>query len=456
MLAEGEHERRRGVFLPRRATSAILAPLRKIALFSDRDWTVNAAAILAVAGVALVPFIVAADQIDRFRTIKESAMRTEALIGLLLLTIAATFGDRERLRALARRRDVLGILGAGIVWIAFTTIISTNRLLSAPVLVTWVAAALVFITVWYGAPRIGLAIIDVLVPAAVLNTVLAVLQETGRWNPFTVSPRMPLHMRATACLGNPNIVGTFLALHVVVLLVAAIEVHGVRRWMYAAGAVVGAAGVLFSQTRTAVIGLAAGVVLISIGRSWKRALLLVAGLVLALGLALALHMRVVTSLLAIPRAIAQGQLNVVASERVSAALAAIEMTRDRPITGIGPGTYKYHYMPYIVRVEERYPASLVEQSGTNFGETHNDHLQTLAEIGAVGYLLFLGIVALVVLSARRVAVVDDLRRRLATRVAFPLAGTLLVLCLAQFPLQVAVTRELIVSFGALLVGWSES
>jgi hypothetical protein len=39
-------------------------------------------------------------------------------------------------------------------------------------------------------------------------------------------------------------------------------------------------------------------------------------------------------------------------------------------------------------------------------------------------------------------------------IAIPAAIALLVLCLAQFPLHVAATRQLVVTLAGLIVGWS--
>lgn len=134
-------------------------------------------------------------------------------------------------------------------------------------------------------------------------------------------------------------------------------------------------------------------------------------------------------------------------------LAALEMARDRPLTGLGPGTFKYHYMPYKVRAAGKHPHVVRHAMSENFGEVHNDHVQLIAETGVVGYLLFLATVA-VLIRRIRTAESPETRPQIARAMIVPLAGTLLTLCLAQFPLYVPIVRHLIVTMAGLLTGWS--
>jgi O-antigen ligase len=102
---------------------------------------------------------------------------------------------------------------------------------------------------------------------------------------------------------------------------------------------------------------------------------------------------------------------------------------------------------------DRYPRTLRGTTGTNFGEVHNDHAQLLAETGLPGYLLFLAAIFAIVRAVRE-RKTTDARSSIARGIALPLAGTLLVLGLAQFPLYVTITRQLLVTMAGLLIGWS--
>lgn len=407
---------------------------------------------LVTAATLIVPLAVTPDLLDRFRVIKESITRSEGILGLFLIVLAAAFGGVERLREMLRERAIVAITVAGVVWAGVTSLTSTHRLLSVESFVTMLTSTIVFLIVWYAAPRISLTILDVLVPAALINTLLAALQEYGLYQPFTVDPDTYRHLTATALIGNPNIVGSYLALVAVILAAAAARIGGARRWLYALGAFFTAAGVFVSQTRTAVIALMAGLVLLAIGRSVKRAALVGLGLAVLFGAGAALNMRVIKRLTALPRSISTRGLEAVTSGRVTPAVAALEMFRDHPATGVGPGTYGFQYMAYHVRVREKHVLAGEGVRPTSFGEAHNDHLQLLAETGLPGYLLFLTAVAVVARAGRRAD--DTPRARIARGLAVPLTGTFLVLCLAQFPLHVAVTRHLVMTMAGLIVGWS--
>jgi len=406
---------------------------------------------LVTLAVLIVPLAVTPDLLDRFRVIKESITRAEGILGLFLIVVAVAFGNADRIREMLRERAVAGIVAAGVVWGGITTLTSTHRQLSLEAFATLLTSAMVFVLAWYAAPRISLLILDVLVPATMVNAVLAALQEYGVYNPF-VSNSVYRHLSATALIGNPNIVGSYFALVAVILAAAATRIEGTRRWFYAFGATIAAAGVLVSQTRSAAIAMIAGLGLLAIGRSVKRAGLIALALVALFGAGIAMDLRIMKRLATLPRSISTQGLEAATSGRVTPAITALTMFRDFPVTGVGPGVFGFQYMPYHIRVRDRLPA---ERSGirpTNFGEAHNDHLQLLAETGLPGYLLFLAAVFAVLRSGRQS--VDTIHGSLARGLAIPVTGALLVLCLAQFPLHVAVTRQLIVTVAGLIVGWS--
>jgi O-antigen ligase len=423
-----------------------IAPRRDFA-----SWATLGTALLATLGMLIVPLACAPDLIDRFRIIKESVMRAEAIIGLFLVIVAVLFGAIPRVREMLRERALFGIAIAGMLWGVITTLTSTHRLHSFDSLASVVAAIVLFLVIWFAAPRVSLVAIDLLVIAAAINATLAALQEYAIYNPFKVHELVSTHLTATALIGNPNIVGSYLALVAVILVTAATAIRGFRRAWYILGALFATAGVLVSDTETAVVTLAAGVGLLMIGRSWKRAVALALIVAAMFGAGVALRIPVIVDLLALPQRIARHGLEVALSGRVAPAIIALRETKAHPITGIGPGTYGYHFMPERTRltVENNYPVGL----GVNFGEVHNDHLQILAEAGIPAYLLFLGAIVALITTTRDADATTD-RGRFIRMVAIPLAGAFFVLCLAQFPLQVAVTRHLVITMAALVAGWS--
>jgi O-antigen ligase len=146
---------------------------------------------------------------------------------------------------------------------------------------------------------------------------------------------------------------------------------------------------------------------------------------------------------------------VLFSERLPPFLSALDMFRSHPLLGVGPGTFKYHFMDARMEIDKHYPASWTRGWPMNFGETHNDHLQTAAESGLPGYLLFLAAIGVIGLSARRkrTAAAAPATARFAHAFRAPLAVTFFVLCLAQFPLQIAAPRLMILTLAALSLGW---
>lgn len=72
-------------------------------------------------------------------------------------------------------------------------------------------------------------------------------------------------------------------------------------------------------------------------------------------------------------------------ERINRWACAIEMWKDKPIFGFGPGTYMFEYAPYQLK------GNYTEIS-TNFGDVgnaHSEYLGPLAEMGLPGLLIFL-------------------------------------------------------------------
>ena len=346
----------------------------------------------------------------------------------------------------------------GVAWTGLTALLSTYRDLSSDSFVSVLTSALLFLAVWYAAPRISLAIIDLLVPVVMINAALAAVQEYAIFDPFLHDdPELAQHLKATGLIGNPNVVGSFMALAAVILSVAAARARGLRRWLYLLGALVATASVLVSLTRTALFALAAGLVLLAIGPSRRRAAAVIVAVALLLGAGVLFRVPLVMRVMEVPKLAREGGLEVASSGRVAPALAAWEMFRDRPLTGVGPGAYRHGYTEYKTRVRRQYGAAIAGTTPTTFADAHNDHLQLLAEVGLPGYLLFVAfLVALWLATRRGERDDDDVRRRIARTLVVPLGGAFVVLALAQFPLHLAVTRHLLVTFAGLAIGWSRS
>jgi O-antigen ligase len=416
-------------------------------------WERVAFPLLTAAGLIVLAAIVAPERTDRFRLVKDLSLRFEGALALVLVAAAIAWAGSGRIRQMLREdRPAALILLAVLAWSTVTTLLSTNRLLSTPSLVDVFSAAAVFIMVWYGARWIPQWMLATLILTATLTTTLVSLQAFRIWQPFHFDATVTApHHANTALIGNPNDVGSYLALVAIVLFAVASVERRLPMVVYGMGALIATAGVVISQTRTAVLALAIGLLVVTVRRSRRTALIAILLLVIAGTVALSMRVRVVMRIVDSIEMALQGRWNEATSNRFTPMVAAVEMFRERPLIGFGPKTFRYHHMEYAAQVESNIPRGS-RRSGTNFLDVHNDHVQLLAETGLPGYAIFLS--ALFFLSRTPAGSGSDVdHRRIAAALGLPFAVTLAVLCLAQFPLHLAVTRNLIVTVAALIVGW---
>ncbi len=77
-------------------------------------------------------------------------------------------------------------------------------------------------------------------------------------------------------------------------------------------------------------------------------------------------------------------------ERVNRYIAALNMNKEKPFFGFGPGTYSFTYGVYQ---EPEYETAITTYFGDN-GTCHSEYLGPLAESGWLGLLTFLAIIFL--------------------------------------------------------------
>jgi len=146
-----------------------------------------------------------------------------------------------------------------------------------------------------------------------------------------------------------------------------------------------------------------------------------------------------TSLVARIRAVFDRSQPAVA-DRVKMTLAAEHMIRDQPLAGAGAGTFGFlapKYQGYVFEKRGRPPALTPSQQSPFL--VHNEYLQTVAELGVLGFLLVL---AMFVAGAREVARVlhaTDSDDRQANLLVCGGTGTILataVFATAHFPFRI--------------------
>ena len=423
---------------------------------ADRRWYWLIALTLLGAGIVFIPILYTGGALDAFRLPKELALRAEAIALALTGAFAAASPHsrwRDALKTL--RRSEWFLLGAIAVWCVVTTLTSSNRALSEGSLVTVAAGLVVYIATRLIAPTLRMPALFVVFAAAFANAIVVTLQELRIWNPFVFPTQTPTHYDSVGLLGNANDVGTFLAGPAVVALVMTVSIRGWRRALYGASAAVLFAGLAMSQTRTAMVAFIVGTIVAMLLRPWRQSLAVAVLLVIFGVVAMRPAFGIREHFRQLVTAARQRDYPVLFSERAVPFLTAIEMARMNPLTGVGPGCFRYHFMLTRLALEKRYPPSWTRGWPMNFGETHNDHLQVAAETGLPGYALLAAAIVLLAIPARRrdKAALYTPEQTIARAIRTPLAATFFVVALAQFPLQLAAPRLMFLTLGAIAISW---
>jgi O-antigen ligase len=400
-------------------------------------WRERATLILVVAVAIAVPLFVVRDPIDMFRMPKALLLRAEAIL-LAATTIAAWILGAPLPRP--RRPWLWWMSIFAMAGLAVLTLVATNRLLSLEALGTIAATTIVFFATWSVANKYAPVLLAAILGAAVFNAALVIVEEAGLWMPFGGQSGIPHHLQCTALVGNPNEIGGYLG----AATLACLALVASRRtaWMLPCAAIL-AGGLIAAQTLTAYIAFAAAALTMLAAMSWRRAIRIV-----PIAIAIA-----IVALLAIAPLRARGarlvdaaragDYNALLTDRVTPFVAAWMMFTDHPVTGVGPGAFAWQFYDYKLRAEQRFPSlRRAYNRGLNFGEVHNDHLQVLAETGALGYAGFLALFAML-------AAISFRSNGLARRLALPLAVFWFVLSIAQFPLETTVVRTILIQLAAL-------
>jgi O-antigen ligase len=406
-------------------------------------------ALLAVValGLFVLPMTVVPDGADAFRLPKELVFRAEAivLLGLLILRMRTPWVP------IARWRPEFMLAAAIVVWAMVVTATSSNRALSIDSLITIGAAAVIFIATCVAAESRSREAIDVLMIGCCVNAAITILQELNLWQPV---PATEGHYGSVGLMGNANDVGTFLVVPAVAAVVMATTSSGKRRWIYLGVAMLLVSGMIASATRTALIAFVASMLVLAAMHA-RRAAVVIGILLLMVGAAVLSPATVIgRGIRELGAAAMQRDYPRLFSERLPPFLAAADMVRDHPLLGVGPGGFRYHYMSYRIAQTTKYPAEWTRGFPMNWGAVHNDHLQVMAEAGVIGYLLFLASLGLVVVLVPRPPVEDTPRASFARVLRWPLATAIFLVCLAQFPLELAAPRLMLLTIGAICVTWN--
>jgi O-antigen ligase len=372
----------------------------------------------------------------------DAPKRLAALVGASLAAFAAlafagpTRSLRETWRTLpaAARVSVLAA-AAALLWYGLSCTLSPRRPSSAD---TLRAMVLLFLLVPVGATRaVGRGknvLVATFLGVTALNAAVSLLQSRGA-RPFHLET-FGTRNETGAFAGNVGYLTLTVAFAAVLAIGIAITAH--RKTVRAGVAVLLLlllAALVVNRNLTALAAVGAGTVALLVARFGRRSLLAIAAvgvLFLAAVLAIApLRQRAADAV----SAVRAGDWDRLTTYRTGAWAAAVEMARERPITGWGPGTYAAEFVPHRLKAELRARRRFVNPLVTSsYSEAHCDYLQALAEAGIPG-----AIAVLVAAGALLAAVGRNARGSGPSRIeaailfGFLVAGA--AAALAWFPLE---------------------
>jgi O-antigen ligase len=399
--------------------------------------------VVAILGIVLVGTALGVD--TRAAAAFDAPKRWIALVGTALAA-AVAFACRARDSGSARawrnagppRKSALILAAASLLGALLAALASPRRAVSLDAMR---ALALLALLLPLGASRAvarGRAwLATIFVGACAVNAAVSILQSRGLFRPFeleTVGTRQD----TGAYAGNVGYLAIALALASVAAFGILLGVRDTRARAPAGLALCLFAGALLvNQNLTALTALATGCAALLVLRFRRKAALPLAAALAVAALAVVAYAPLRDRARSTVRAARSGDWDAVLSFRGGAWAAALEMIRERPLSGFGPGTFGAEYVPHRlsaeIRARRRFVSPLVTSS---YAEAHNDYLQVASDAGVPVAALALGAAACLVAAIARTA----WRRKdpeAAVLLAVLLTGA--AAALTWFPLQRPVT-----------------
>lgn len=407
---------------------------------------------ILVAGVVIIPLLIQVGGDDVFRAPKEFAIRGLAILLAAASVLALIWQDRSSIDSLKSQRIPLAVIAAIVAWTSITAMFALNRPVAIAALGSVATMAMIAVAALAVFQRLSLIGAIVFLIPAVANSLVFIPQRLKLWAvlPFTVS--LSGDTTSTGFLGNIDYVGSYLPAPLLVAIALALTIKRGRVLAWIAAVIIAAAILLSSIT--GIIAATVGVGVLLFLKTPRYAIVGTGLLLIVAGFVFSMNVHLRSRAATLIEALSSREYDVVFSSRLTAFIAAGRMAREHPLMGVGPGGYAPNYYRYKLEAEQRHPQLLTAYSRTfNFGETHNDHLQTLAETGIPGYALLLAALLLTARSSFTRRETDD-RREMSRLLGLPLAATFATLALAQFPLHLPESRLTYVALAALCVVWA--
>jgi O-antigen ligase len=421
-------------------------------------WRIGAVAVI------VTPLLVSRTGDDAFRLPKDAFFRACGVTIAALLLLGLVWRIRSIPRpAHPRWWSSLTLSVLIVAWTAVSAIASTNPRLSFYSVLWVVSAVVLFHAIEARSESTRYLVLVIGMLPAVLNALVAVLQELRIWNPFI--PMELLYNKAgesltglrgtIGFLGNPNDVGTYLLPSLVCAVAASVSSQK-WRWLYVAIGAIMMAGIIASRSIASFAAAGASFVALAILAQRRLRWILLLALLVGIAGAIAFIPPIRHRAAKMQDLAREGRYDEMVSGRLIGSLTAWEMLKEHPILGVGPGAFGYEFFDHVLLLRRRWPGLFRHVAAVpNFGEAHNDHLQVLAVTGVVGYALMLA--AIVFLGSRSFTrgVETDERRRFARVASLPLAVAFSVSALAQFPLELAASLTAYIFYAAMCIAWSK-
>jgi O-antigen ligase len=269
------------------------------------------------------------------------------------------------------------------------------------------------------------------------NAVVSALQARNIYQPFQLVTQGSRDATG-AFVGNPGSLALALALAAIAAI--GLALLSARLPLRVAGVVAAAvfgSGLLVNRNLTSWSALAAGAGILLLARFGRKAALPIALLLFLAGSGILVYRPMRRRAVEAVSAVQDRDWDRLVTYRLGAWAAAVEMTRERPWTGFGPGTYGAELVPHRLRAEIETRKRMANPLATSaYGEAHCDYLQFFAEAGipaglallAAVFLLFRGLFG----ATRRLAP-GPVRNEAILLLAFLGGGA--VAALTWFPLQ---------------------
>jgi O-antigen ligase len=227
------------------------------------------------------------------------------------------------------------------------------------------------------------ALLLVFLAASAINAVVSILQALGVFEPLAIES-IAGRVSSVGFMGNEGYLALLMALAAVASLGVALHASILSIRAAAWGAfVLFLIALALTRDLTGWIALAVGA--LQFGRERlanrrRRAWVAAAMLALLAGVIAMPAMR--ARVAGIARQAETGELDSLLSYRPIPWAAAIEMIRERPLLGYGPGTFAAEFVPHRLRAEIFWSRRLVNpQLNSFYAQAHCEYLQALAEAG---------------------------------------------------------------------------